>query len=105
MGGGRGWVPGSGFYLPLGHRQQCYIINDTRVPGISYRKVKLGLHENLLPIVDAVIQGKNNDLYSFYNPQDRPRHSTITSLLIPFTGFTVPIVHLHGLTRLVKNHL
>ena len=42
---------------------------------------------------------------SSHNPQDRPRQllhgcslASHTSLLIPFTGSTGPVVHLHGLT-------
>ena len=49
MGGGGGWAPGKGFYLSLGHRQQYYIVSDRRVPGISWGKVKLDPHENVIP--------------------------------------------------------
>ena len=49
MGGGGGWAPGSGFYLPLGYRQQYYILSDRRVPRIRWGKVKLDPRENLLP--------------------------------------------------------
>ena len=59
MDDGGGWAPVSRLYLPLGHRQQYYIVSDRGVPGISWGMVKLDPHENVLPIVNVVIQGKS----------------------------------------------
>ena len=65
MGGVGGWAPGSGFYLPLGHRQQYYIVSNRRVPSISWGKGKFDPHENVLPIVNAVIQGRSIIILTF----------------------------------------
>ena len=80
VGGGGGWAAGGGLYLPLGHRQQYCVFSKW--------------HKHTQSTGQA-------DSYTVVG-SSLARH---TPLLVPLTGSTGPIMHLHGLTGSVNSHL
>ena len=78
VGGGGGQVAGGRLYLPLGHRQQCCVFSKWQKQVQSTGWIKTVIGSSLAPF---------------------------SSLLMPFTNSTDPVVYLDGLTGLAKIRL